>query len=66
MLYLHHRKRQRTHLRNYKLWELVKVTMLLLNLIKSWCDRITDRWRSNNNTNIRENNTLFQNESKIF
>ena len=45
MLYSYHRKieRQRTHLRNYKLCELVKVSyhfvrLLLLNLIKSWCE----------------------------
>ena len=34
--------------------------MLLLNLNKYWCDRITDRSRYNNNTNIRQNKTLFQ------
>ena len=49
MLYLYHRKiqRQRIHLRNYKLCELVKVShsssdyfvpLLLLNFIKSWCE----------------------------
>ena len=49
MLYLYHRKiqKQRTHLHNYKLCELVKVSynssdyfvrLLLLNLIKSWCE----------------------------
>ena len=50
MLYLYHRKieRQRTHLRNHKLCELVKVSysssdhfavcLLLLNLIKCWCE----------------------------
>ena len=45
------------HLPNYKFCELVKVSyssthyflrLLLLNLIKSWCDRITDRSLYNN------------------
>ena len=44
----------------------VIISMLLLNLIKSWCNRITDRSRFNNNTIIRQNKTLFQNERKIF
>ena len=45
MLYLYHRKiqRQRTHLRNYKLTVRASQGILLLNLITSWCDRITDR-----------------------
>ena len=34
--------------------------MLLLNLIKSSCDRITNRSRSINNTNVRKNKTVSE------
>ena len=52
-------------MRNYKLCELVKLLLLkqlsVLGVMESPIGRVY-----NNNTNIRQNKTLFQNKSNIF